>query len=278
MPKTATPGLVSVLALALAAPALAPASDELDLDARPLSAMEIAARWHGRLDSRHFTARITLEMQRTGLREQRERRELLIWRDDDASAAERVLIRFEAPRDLRGISLLYLERAEGANEYFLYQPALRVVRRLPESIASEDVYGIDLEFLGFGGAQTEPTEIESLASESLDGRPAYRLTERAQRKNPRFDTRITWLDRETFIPLRTEHHAEGRLELIAITLETRSVQGVPTPLRMHFEHPVAGRQIDLVVESVDYESPIPPEYFSTLALIRSQLHSAPPGR
>ena len=276
MPKAAAVGLVATLALALAlaTSAQAPASDELDLDARPFSATEIAARWHGRLDSRHFTARITLEMRQTGLSE---RRELLIWRDD-ASAAERVLIRFEAPRDLRGISLLYLERADGANEYFLYQPALRVVRRLPESIASEDVYGIDLEFLGFGGAQTEPTEIESLASESLDGRPAYRLTERAQRENPRFDTRITWLDRETFIPLRTEHHAEGRLELVATTLETRPVQGVPTPLRMHFEHPVAGRQIDLVVESVDYESAIPPEYFSTLALIRSQLHSAPPGR
>ena len=274
MPKTATLGLVSALALVLTVPALAPASDELELDARPLSATEVAARWHGRLDSRHFIAHITLEMQLTGLRE---RRELLIWRDD-ASAAERVLIRFEAPRDLRGISLLYLERSDSANEYFLYQPALRVVRRLPESIASEDVYGIDLEFLGFGGAQTEPTEIESLASESLDGRPAYRLTERAQRKNPRFDTRITWLDRESFVPLRTEHHAEGRLELVATTLETRPVQGVPTPLRMRFEHPVAGRKIELVVESVDYESAIPPEYFSTLALIRSRFPSAPPGR
>ena len=125
MSKTAAVGLVS--ALALVVPALAPASDELGLDARPLSAAEVAARWHGRLDSRHFAARITLEMQRTGLRE---RRELLVWRDD-ASAAERVLIRFEAPRDLRGISLLYLERAEGANEYFLYQPGLSVSLVLP---------------------------------------------------------------------------------------------------------------------------------------------------
>ncbi len=277
MPKVAAVGLVSMLALALAAsePAPARASDEGALDAPPLSAKEVAARWHGRLDSRHFSARITLEMQLSGLRE---RRELQIWRDDDGDAAERVLIRFEAPRDLRGISLLYLERSDSANEYFLYQPALRTVRRLPETIASEDVYGIDLEFLGFGGARTEPTEIESLAIESLEGRPAYRLIERALRKNPRFDTRITWLDRESFVPLRTEHHAEGRLELVATTLETRPVQGIPTPLRMRFEHPVAERQIELVVESVDYESAIPPEYFSTLALIRSRFHSAPPGR
>lgn len=265
--------VLSLVLLALGPPA---AADPLE-DARPiaLTPEEVAVRWHARLDARHFVARITLEMGLAGLREQRQ---LQVWRDDEGGKAERVLIRFESPPDLRDVGLLYLEQRGRPNDYFLYQPELQRVRRLPDSVASEDVYGIELEFLGFGVAHTEPTEIESLTGETIDGRATYRLTERARRQNPRFERRITWLDRETFIPLRTEHHLRGQLRLVATTLETRAIQGVPTPLRMRFERPSARRHVELVVESVDYESAIPAEYFSTLALVHAHAHSVPVGR
>jgi hypothetical protein len=236
-------------------------------DAVPLSAKQVAERWHGRLDQRHFTARVRLEMSLAGLREQRR---LLIWRDDDGWT-ERVMVRFESPADLRDVGLLYLEQTGRPNDYFLYQPALRRIRRLPQSVANADVYGIDLEFLGFGVAQTEPTEIESMRMEVLEERRTYRLTERALHANPRFDERTTWIDATHFLPVRTEHRRRGRVVLIATTLETAELQGVPTPVRARFERPGGDRRVSLEVESVDYEAPIPEDYFSTLALIRSQL-------
>jgi hypothetical protein len=186
------------------------------------------------------------------------------------------MVRFEAPADLRDVGVLYLEQPGRSNDYFLYQPALRRVRRLPEAIANDDVYGIDLEFLGFGVAQSEPTEVESARAESVEGRPAWRLEERALRPNPRFDRRVTWLDRETFVPLRTEHRRDGALRLVARTLETREIQGVATPVRMQFESEREGRRVTLEVEKVDYDAEIPEEYFSTLALIRASVASGAP--
>ncbi len=237
-------------------------------DVVPLSADEVRARWHGRLDGRRFTARVRLAMNLGGLEEQRE---LLVWRADEAGANERVMVRFEAPADLRDVGVLYLEQPGRPNDYFLYQPALRRVRRLPEAIANDDVYGIDLEFLGFGVAQSEPTQVESARAEALDGRVAWRLEERALRANPRFEERVTWLDAETFVPLRTEHRRGGELRLLARTLETRMIQGTPTPVRMEFETARDDKRVTLVVESVDYETAIPEEYFSTLALIRASV-------
>ena len=168
------------------------------------------------------------------------------------------------------MGLLYLENRDRPNDYFLYQPSTRRVRRLPESVADDDVYGIDLEFLGFGVAQTEPTEIEKLSIETLDGRPAYRLVERALEKNPRFDVRTTWLDPETFVPRRTEHHRGGRLVLVAETLEVSAVQDVPTPIRISFHSIEAKRNVELVVQNVDYRAPIPEDYFSIMALVRAR--------
>jgi hypothetical protein len=254
---------LAVLCIALG---LAGAASAAEDDARSLSGSEVKRRWHGRLDGLHFTASVRLEMNLAGVKE---RRELLVWRDD-RETEERVLVRFEEPPDLRNVGLLYLENDGRPNDYFLYQPSTRRVRRLPESVASDDVYGIDLEFLGFGVAQTEPTEIEQMTMETLGGLPVYRLVERALEKNPRFDLRTTWIDPETFVPRKTEHRRGGRLVLVAETLEVSAVQDVPTPLRISFHSLEAQRDVELVVQNVDYRAPIPEDYFSIMALVRAR--------
>lgn len=230
-------------------------------------AREVQRRWQSRLDGRHFTARVVLHMDLAGLRE---RRELRVWRDDVAGRDERLLVRFSEPSDLRDVGLLYLERADRPNDYFLYVPSTRRVRRLPPSVANDDIYGIDLEFLGFGVAQTEPTEVVSLERSEASGRSAWRLHERALRANPRFEERVTWIDAESFVALRTEHLRAGERVLAAEAAALRDVDGVSTPMRMSFTSVRGGgeRKVELVVESIDYVSAIPDEYFSAMALVR----------
>lgn len=234
----------------------------------PLSAEEVRRRWHSRLDGRHFIAQIRLEMNLGGMREERR---VTVYRADEEGASERVMLRFEAPPDLRNVALLYLENPDRSNDYFFYQPATRRIRRLPKTVADDDVYGIDLEFLGFGVAQTEPTEIESMRIVKHGGRAVYKLTERARRPNPRFEKRITWLDASAFVPVRTEHIRSARKVLIAKTEEIRNIQGIVTPIRMSFEKPIDDEFVTLRVDSVDYDAEIPDNYFSTLALIRARL-------
>lgn len=264
MRASAGPFVLLAAALALL---FAPASGAQD-DAPELSPGEVKRLWHGRLDGRHFVASIRLEMNLAGLQENRK---LRVWRsDDEDDAQERVLIRFEAPADLRNVGLLYFEQIDQPNDYFLYQPATRRVRRLPETVADEDVYGIDLEFLGFGVAQTEPTLIENLALVQLAGRKTYRLSERARERNSRFDRRVTWLDAETFVPMKTEHHRDGKLVLVAETTHVATHDGVVTPMRMKFRRVDTLREVELSVDDVDYETPVPDEVFSVMALVRSR--------
>jgi outer membrane lipoprotein-sorting protein len=261
--------LFAVLALWLALGRGAAASE----DAVPLTPDAVKSHWHSRLKGMHFAAKVHLSMDMGGMHEERE---LLVWRTDEAVGAERVMVRFTQPESVRNVGVLFLEQQGRPNDYFLYQPDLRRVRRLPEAVASDDVYGIDLEFLGFGVAQSEPTEIESMKRESLEGRPTYKLTERALRQNPRFDERITWLDAATFIPVRTEQFRLGRKRLVAQTVETREVGGIPTPMRMEFENKNESRRVSLRVAEVDYEVAIPDEYFSTLALVRTSIQQQQP--
>jgi len=229
------------------------------------SVLEVQAGRYGRLDGRHFTADIEMQIERDGHREDRR---LVVWRDDEGGKHERIMARFLEPADLKNFALLFLENEGRPNDYFVHQPELARVRRVSESIASQDIYGVDLEFLGFGVAQSVRCETEAMEKAELDGRPVYKLMERALDPNQRFDERVTWIDAATFVPLRTEQRRGGKAMLIAHVRRLEEVQGVPTPMESTFERPGAGEKVTMVVRKIDYETPIAPEFFSTLALIK----------
>jgi len=224
----------------------------------------VKANWSERLDGRHFTADVLLRIERAGWREERRVR---VFRDDEGATRERLLARFEAPPDLKGVGLLYLENAGRPNDYFLYQPSARRVRRIAETLAREDVYGVDLEYLGFGVAQIEPTEVAEAQADVIDDRSVIRLTERATRANPRFEERVVWLDPRTWVALRTEHRRRGATTLVARTEQVRELGGTPTPTRVVFERLDRAETVTLVVERIDYASPIPDAFFSALRLV-----------
>ncbi len=235
----------------------------------PLSSDAVKDRWHNRLNSQHFVARMRMKMNLAGLKEERE---MVVFRDDDGGSRERVLVRFEKPADLRKGAILYIENPGRSNDYFLYQPSIRRVRRLPASIADDDVYGIDLEFLGFGVAQSTATKIDSMKKERINDRDTYRLEETAIQRNPRFDRRITWVDAEHFVPLKTEHFMNDKLVLLAETKRVETINGIATPREMYFQRTRSGeeREVSLIIDEVDYQKDIPEDVFSVFNLTRRQ--------
>lgn len=234
-------------------------------DAPVRTATDVQKARHSRLDGRHFSADVEIRIERDG---RQENRHLLVWRDDVGGSHERIMARFLGPPDLKNFGLLFVENEGRPNDYFVHQPELARVRRVSEAVVSQDIYGVDLEFLGFGVAQAVPCETERVEQVELDGHPVYKLTERASEPNQRFDQRITWIDAATFVPRRTEHLRAGKPVLIARVRRLEDVQGVPTPRESIFERPGIGEAVTMVVRKIDYETPIAPEFFSTLALIK----------
>jgi hypothetical protein len=231
---------------------------------------EARERWRERLAGRHFVASVRMSYRYGSDKEQRR---LSVWRDDTAGG-ERLMARFEEPEHLKDFAILFLEQPGRQNDYFVYQPELNRVRRISERTASEDIYGVDLEVLAFGVAQSVPTTVKSIEEVRAedappDGSPPLllRIVETASVSNQRFDERVALLEPETFLPLRVEHRRAGKTVLTAITDEVAEVQGVLTPIRMRFIR-ANDTEVVMQVDSVDYEQPIPGAFFSTWALVK----------
>jgi hypothetical protein len=227
---------------------------------------EIRQRWLGRLNGRHFTATVDLTLEHNG---KSEKRKVAVWRDDE-HGRERLMARFEEPYDMRGVGLLYLQNLDHPNDYFLYQPSTGRVRRIAESLAREDIYGIDLEYLGFGVAQREPVDVENAGFDLLDGHRVLRLVQHARTTNPRFDREAVWIDPSTYIPLQVVHYRQGEVVLLVRTEQVESIQGVPTPVRSSFQRQAKQETVLMTVEHIDYEERIPDVYFSTFSLVEKR--------
>ena len=249
---------LALLVLVLALPA---AGDPIDAEA-------VYEAWPARLDAKHFRATVKMTHVISGYSMERV---LQVWRDDIEGNRERLYARFDSPPELRGLAVLYIENPGRGNDYFLYQPGTDRVRRISDRVASQDIYGIDLEFLGFGIAQGEPTDLLSAKVVELNGRSVVRVVERALRTNTRFDERTSWIDPETLITLRTEHMRNGRQRLVGETLEIRSMDGTPTPMRSTFQRPDDEEVVTMDVSGVDYRSPIPRDVFSALNLLKRKV-------
>ncbi len=221
----------------------------------------------GRLDARHFSARVRLVLESS---DYRERRALDIWRDDQKGTRERVMLRFREPPDLRGLSLLYLESRRGPSDYFLHRAGTGRVRRISATLAEEDLYGIDLAHLGFALSRSAETRASRLRRIRVDGRPLLELVDRPLAEGAPFDRRVRQIDPQSWATWRTEHWVDGERVLLAQTIRMQRIHEVVTPMEVVFERPRRGAKVSLVVESIDYRSKIPRAYFSTFALVKER--------
>ena len=73
----------------------------------------------------------------------------------------RVLIEFSLPDDLRGASVLLLERKPGERDMFMYLPELRSVKRITSRMVTGSMFGTDFSYEDFEMIEDYATKAQS---------------------------------------------------------------------------------------------------------------------
>jgi len=106
--------------------------------------------------------------------------------------------------------------------------------------------------------------------EMIDNRPCWVVRLQANQANVAYHTRIMWVDQERYVPVKEELYAKsGKLLKKTQLMDFKQTDNRWFPWHIRFKDVLkTGKGTELVVESIEFDVPIPKHLFSKAALRR----------
>jgi outer membrane lipoprotein-sorting protein len=128
-----------------------------------------------------------------------------------ADSLRRVVLRFDRPPDVRGTAMLMIENSDGPNDFYVWSPGERRVRRVLGR-SNSGLFGTDFSYDDFENWRTfsKHGSAERLDDATIAGRAVYVIaTKPAAGEASSYDRIVTSIDRETCVVLQVDSFEPG---------------------------------------------------------------------
>lgn len=181
------------------------------------------------------------------------RRELVLLRKNGSAAGElQQLIYFKGPENVNRIAYLVHKNAKKDDDRWLYLPALDIVKRIDPSNKRTSFVGSHAFYEDISGRSLlEDTHALVKTTENFH----VIINVPKDPKKTEFTSYKTWVDRKTFMPVKTEYiDKEGGAYRVIEALDVREIQGYPTIVRYRVQDLVEGGNTMFVVKEAEYDT------------------------
>ncbi len=188
-------------------------------------------------DSSAVQMKMTLIQQRGGKQFSKERSVEIFAKRADTEGA-RSLLKFTAPADVKGVSLLVRQNKGSANEQFLYMPALRgEPKRIAGGDRNQSFLGTDFTFADLEGLDRDTWTSVREADVSVDGKPAWVIVSTPQKpQDGDYAKVVQTIRQDILLPVRVEFYdAQGLLKVLTVE-ETKQIDGFWIAVRTRMEN------------------------------------------
>ena len=178
----------------------------------------------------------------------------------------RAYTEYLAPPREQGTKMLKLE-----DRLWMYSPSTDRIIQISGHMLRQSVMGSDLSYEDMmdDPRLSELYTAEVTGTERIDQRSCWVLQLTAN-KDLAYNTRKLWVDQERYVPLREELYAKSGKLLKKIDLKDfKQIDNRWFPLRMVFKDVLKiGKGTEFVMDSIEFNVPIPEHLFSKAALRR----------
>ncbi len=151
------------------------------------------------------------------------------WREGNRGNSK-VLVRFDAPAEVRGVGLLTLNHAGRKAEQWLYTPAIQRDRRIAPQEKSQRFIGTDFTNEDMEERAVEDYEYELIGEEPYAGRPSYKIRAVCRnRDNTQYSQLYLWVRKDIVATTYVEFFVENKLSKTLRWDDWRQIQNVWTP-------------------------------------------------
>lgn len=181
-------------------------------------------------------------------------------RNEAAGGDQHYMVFFSRPSDVRGTVFLVAKHMDRDDDRWLYLPGLDLVRRISASDKRTSFVGSHFYYEDVSGRN--PALDEHRLIETTDAHYVLESTPR-DAASVEFVRYITRVDRETFLPMKTEYYdGQDRVYRVMEVVQVEDVQGYPTATRSRISMPLAGGNTLMEFRSIEYDVGLPEEIFS----------------
>jgi len=172
---------------------------------------------------------------------------------------------FHSPASVEGTRFLTIAKDDGADDQWIYLPALRRVRRIAASERDSEFMGTDFTYSDLSGGDIEDATYRLLREESIDGEATYVVEGiPTPDSNSSYSRLIQWVSKEKWLPIRVEFYDDDG-ELLKINTMTRVelVQGRWTVIANEMRNVQTGHSTIILIQRWVYDEQLPDSLFST---------------
>jgi outer membrane lipoprotein-sorting protein len=205
-------------------------------------------------------------------------RDLEIYLKKYPDDANRSIIFFDSPPEIKGTAFLQWANAHTADEQWLYLPELKRVRRISGGSKRESFVGTDFSYedLAIIGQITEWSEADAhavlLRDEPIDGSPAAVIEFTPAGKDVAYGKIRVWLRRSDLVMVKFEFvDQKGRVAKVLTIGGIKPVGSIPTAFHYDMRNVLAGSHTRVEFLEVKYDTGLSDDAFTQRALERGEI-------
>lgn len=111
---------------------------------------------------------------------------------------------FDKPRDVKGTALLSFTHKEGADDQWLYLPALKRVKRISSNNKSGPFMGSEFAYEDITSQEVEKYTYKFIRDDKLDGKDVFVFERYPVDKKSGYTRQIVWMDKAEYIAQKIE--------------------------------------------------------------------------
>ncbi|MEA4936408.1 hypothetical protein SDC9_133748 [bioreactor metagenome] len=180
----------------------------------------------------------------------------------------KMLIRFLAPADVKGTSLLVYDYDNQSDNQWIYMPALRKVRRILSAEKGKNFMGSEFTNADMGKPNLQDYVYVSLGSTELEGKRCWKIeakckNEIIQQENG-FSRKVMYIDQNNYLTHKVEYYdLSGQLQRVLLNSAYKKLSGSSYfAFHMVMENMQNGRKSEMKVDKFQNGSKLSENVFS----------------
>jgi len=200
-------------------------------------------------------ARVTMELIDRDERK-RERVMTMLRRDEAEGGDQKYFIYFHEPGDVRRMTFMVWKYPAREDDRWIFIPAVNLVRRIAADDKRSSFVGSDFTYEEISGRDIA-SEAHTLSGEERLGEREVYIVESLPREAADYTRRLSWIDKENFLPLREEYYdAQEELYRVFTADRVELVPGdggpFPTVTKRTMRNVKTGHRTEVTYDSVSY--------------------------